>query len=544
MRKPVQQVVAFAAALLLVASSLVGAATLGVGGVDHIDDINPIGESEAVAPVVAAGLAGIAVGSIAAEAFFGDTPNGSELQAEDALETEKNVYQGAITQGQNNEILGDSYSNYLQDTETVAKMEAKNAYIRALNNGSSEAIARSKAREAAADYYSAKQVQRLNTFEVSMNYTHTLRKQLQSAGADPGLVYLNYTLDPDSGGSVTNVSSWQATNNVTLANGTTVSYQSASVALDNQNSGGGDSIVLGVTEADYAGFNDNSGPGTTIDLGSSAKATFHSVDVAPPTDNYAAQSYLQLDDTVQMWSEIEAQNDNVQAQLDTFVNNTYSAYQSGEISEEDLVDPYLGAREYSPDAQYDTWALRSLTSMGVQPPENMSTIGRMNITDHRTGEQFTGTLMSDGIPQSGSFELGTRYDSEELTGYQFIVDGDSETSHELTGNFTLTAVHYPNGTAKNVSSVDYNTINYQTTSIEEYKDQLAQLQETTAEINARQQKMRNSGGGVGWLPNFGGLGGFGGGLLTGGLAGIVVAIIAVVAILALLYPMLGPMLLS
>ncbi|WP_135365888.1 hypothetical protein [Halosimplex halophilum] len=546
MRQATQQVAAFAAAVLLVASSLAGAVTIGVGGVDELDDINPIGESGAqTGAALGAGLPGVAIGSTIAEVFFGDTANATELEAADALEAEKNVYQGAITQGQNNQILEDSYNNYLQDTETVAKMVGKNAYIRALNNGTAEAEARQEAKDAVSDYYAAKQVQLLRTWSVSMTYTETLKEQLRTSNADPKTVQLNYTWDDvNSDNSVVTNVSYGATNETVLVNGTVREFDTAEVMWDNTNEPASGAAPLSPDPYHYQQYSNGGSAGYFGLIGDNLEV--ESLAAFPPEQNgediqgYDAESYLVISEYTTLWSEIENQNSQVQDEMDTFVTNTYDQYQAGEITEEDLVDPYLGARQYSPEADYNTWAIRSLTSMGVQPPANMSTTGTMNVTDHSTGQQLTGVLMSDGLPQSGSFEIGTRYDAKELQGYQFVVDDQGE-STELTGNFTVTAVHHPNGTEKNITSVEYSSINYETTSIEEYKSTLEQLQETTAQINARQERMRQSGAGVGWLPN---VGDFGGGFLAGGVAAFVVGAVIVVILLLTLYSVLGPVLMA
>jgi len=136
------------------------------------------------------------------------------------------------------------------------------------------------------------------------------------------------------------------------------------------------------------------------------------------------------------------------------------------------------------------------------------------------------------------FETGTTYNPDAINGTQYVVT-DSNII-ELKTNFTVQNI--TNADGENVQNVSVRNVEYDTVNTTEYNELMEELQLLRAEVEAREQRMRNQSG-VGWLPNIG-LGGFGGGLLTGGVAGIVVAIIAVIAILALLYPVLGPALIS
>jgi hypothetical protein len=192
--------------------------------------------------------------------------------------------------------------------------------------------------------------------------------------------------------------------------------------------------------------------------------------------------------------------------MDVFINNTFDQYQAGELNSSDLVDPYLGAREYSPNASFNEWALRSLLAAGYDGPENLSNIGEMDVTNHETGARYTGILMSDGQPEAG-FVLGENYDAGNVSGSQFVVTENN--THELTGLFTVNSATDAEG--KEIQeNITYKNITYETANTTEYAVLQQRLQNLTAQINARQQTLRNSGGG-GLFDGFGfSLGGVGG----------------------------------
>lgn len=536
MTRPARQVLAVATALMLVTAAF--GLAVSTGALDGDD--SPIGESQAVVCggwcIAGVALTGIAVGGAAVAAFSGEKQNASALQAADASETQLNVYESAVVQGQNNAILTDSYSNYLSDTEEVALMIGKNAYIRALNNNTAEGIARQRAKEAVSDYYATKQIQILRQWSVSFNYTQTLNSSLTSAGVDQDMIILNHTIEDANAATMTyhNVT-YGGTNSSVLVNGSIESFHTARVYFTNDDAGHTYSPHLSPDPAHYANIGGNSVDDSSgTDPGEysiSVSDDFHAeaISVLPPevqgedVQGYTAQTFIEIDTFVTQWRGIESQNADVHSQLDDFVDATYESYQSGEIDNSDLVDPYIGSRSYDPEANYETWTIRSLTSIGVNPPENLSTTKHMVVRDHTAGVNYTGVLMSDGVPESGGFEVGKKYDAGSLTGYQYVINGSDGTTDELTGNFTLMEARYPNGTEVD-GTINYREINYQTTNITELEETLADIQDTQAEIDSRQQRLRAGGGGL-----FAGIGGaFGLGLNGTQIAAIILLIVIVV----------------
>jgi hypothetical protein len=478
-----QTAFAIVAGVLLVATAALGGAFMQPG-VDSVDDAagQYVERSEGA---VALG-AGIAIGAAAYYTYDNYIKNEPSVSAEklkrtDAQETRVEIYDQATIQKQNNELTHTAYGNYLNDTQSIALMEGKNAYIRALENGSTESVARNRATEAVGDYYAVKQKNLLAAWDVSMSvYTSGRSVASNTTGVNTSFVGYDSTSHcADCGGEFMLNSKKTVDTTLALTNGTTVN-----------------TTGLGVT-AEYAAVtNEHTFDPTTTGVDTAVSGynyTLMGVRVKPPSSSFEKVQMVNFSDFGSGWSEIQAQNTEVQSQLDTFISNTYSSYQKGDINTSDLVDPYLGAREYSPETS-DTWTLRTLSAMGIDAPQNLSNIGRMNVTTD--GTTHTGVLMSDGTP-SGGYVVGNSYDASNITGSQFVATDDGGAVN-LDGSFTLdSADGYAAG-----ETVEYENVNYQTVNTSEFKALQEDLDQLSAEINAQQQQQRNAGGG-GFLPDFG-----------------------------------------
>jgi len=489
MRRRFRSAFAVVAGVLLVTTAALGGAMMQPG-VDSVDDAAgqyvERGEGQ-----IALG-AGIVVGAAAYytyDNYIKNSPNtnAEELAKTDALETKKEIYDQASIQQANNDLTNTAYGNYLNDTESIALMEGKNAYIRALENGSAESVARNRANEAVADYYAAKQQNIIAAWNVS---AAVIDSSINAVANTSGIETTYITTEHD----YMNVRD-PANKDISLVNSTTVGVEAVNVESS------GDADVIPSTG------------NVTISSGSTTSETVHSVVVQAPNSNYDDVTVLRFGEFATQWSAVQSQNSEVQSQLDTFIDNTYSSYRQGDINTSDLVDPYLGAREYSPETS-DTWTLRTLSAMGMDTPENLSNIGRMNVT--ASGNTYTGVLMSDGTP-SGGYVVGETYDATNLTGAQFVATDDGD-AVELEGSFTLDSARTTSGEEyAEGESVAYENVSYQTANTSEFKALQEDLDRLTAEINARQQEQRNAGGG-GILPDFGQGGAIPGALLLAGAA--------------------------
>lgn len=203
---------------------------------------------------------------------------------------------------------------------------------------------------------------------------------------------------------------------------------------------------------------------------------------------------------------IEQQHTEVQANLDEMVTQTYQQYQQGMIDSSDLSDPYLNSRYYSPESQSGTWAISTFAAMGYEPPKDLSNVASMTVTDHYRDTSYSGILLSDGLPAGDTFETGVRYNATNLTGPQMVVTDDGQ-SQDLAGAFTIESIETPDGQTRDTLAYVNRTGAYSTTDLDEFRALQDELANLSAQIDARQQQLRNesAGGGSGLFEGMSGV---------------------------------------
>lgn len=502
------------------------------GAVNYRSQHSPVGDAEAVAcGGVCIAAASFTVGAVAVGAvnYFMDDGevNRTALAETDANEARVNIYKSAVSAEESNDLLGTAYGNYLEDTASIATMEGKQAYIRALENDSSEGVAQAEAREAVSDYYAVKQIQLLKNWNRSVNKWQRLRSIAQN---HPNVSSSYVNLEGNTGGDIWSfrykgISDYQ----VTLVNNSDMTTP----AIEYQQEYGYSPSSWGKDMAWAA-----PGPVMTSDDRRSYQTYLTALRVDVPNDNYDSSDWAKLLDAQQFrqrWSEIETQNQEVQNRIDNFTSSTYDQWSAGKISSEDLVDPYLGAREYAPeDGGYNQqYTMRSLQAMGIDMPENVANYRSMSVRLEDQGFSVDGILMSDGTPENGSFSVGETYNASNITGSQFVVSENRST--EIEGNFTITEVRDTEGNTVDTSSIEYKQVDYNTSDLSEYEQMLEELRATQEQLDAREQRLleaANQSGGGGILS---GLDGLTNGLPVGP-TGAAAAGVGAVALLLLLRP--------
>lgn len=381
-----------------------------------------------------------------------------------ATEVETDVYASAKTDKERVENYNTTIYNRIEDSRSVALIKGKNAYIRALNNGSSKTAAKAEAVDAVRDFYSRQQKSLIDSYNDTAYHVSYLHSRLEN---EPNTSPDAATTVTKDGQSNYYGQSGVSSRSITLNNGTSQAYVAPKLGFQ--------VYIDGSTDYIY--------------------------EIDAPTSDYSQFTYLTDETYDKNWNKIKTESDIVVSELDTFVDNTYSEYQEGEITNEELIDPYVAQRQYGPEGDnFSTWAVTSLTLLGTNSPAALDTTGSFEVSDATTNETYTGILLSDENPASGGFSAGTTYDATALNGSQYVVtDTDVQ---ELTGNFTVESITTKNGTS--VDSADFRTINYSTTNTTEYAETLDQLATTQAQLDALQAELAATGGGTssgGGLPD-------------------------------------------
>lgn len=440
--------------------------------------------------------------------------NETSLTDLDANETKLEIYQSAAASSDSAENVHAIMNNYLQDAETVALIKGENSYIKSLNSEGSKTTAKSQATQNISEYYSVHERNLISQWNSQIETMEYLRSLSQSeTGISKSYVRIGFREGPDGYGSNFDESASSVnitgfgTTQFTLQNGTSVDISTVQVEMDLVNDAGTyntvtRTIVPGTTGYGANGFNADEEVVTTPITVGSPNANLDEINVTEPREYNSSLT------------SIDTQTTNAQNQMDTVVEQTYDQYQSGEINNSELVDPYVLQNQYNPGSEFEGWAAATLAGLGTNQPTNLSQTGYMNVT-LADGTELQGVLHSQANPPSGEFEVGKTYNPENITGTQYVVT-DSEV-RELQQNFTLDSV--TNASGGNVSTVTIEEKNYETTSTADLSALYDELATLRASINARQQALRSYGGGGGLFAGIGGSFGLG---LSDAQAGAVV----------------------
>ncbi|RLM48162.1 hypothetical protein DVK00_06600 [Haloarcula sp. Atlit-47R] len=393
------------------------------------------------------------------------------------------------------------FDNYLDDSETTALIIGKNAYIKALNDGAGKLEAEQRARDAVENYYAVKQRNLIAQWNSGVAQAQYLNNTLSSSqtGVSMDFHNVNGGVMQHTNGDLTWRIHGTTSKSMQLLNGNTTTVDGINVREWDF----GDNHWNPYSQDVYI----NTGPVTP-----QSGHTVSAVRAKPTSSTSDGVEYLKFSEFAEQWTQIKTHNSNVQAEIQTLANNTYSAYQQGEISNSDLVDPYMLASQQSPGDDFQGWAAAQLTLMGTNSPENFDQIGSFNVTTG-DGTQYKGVLFSQENPASGQFENGTTYNTSNIGGTQYVVTSDRIV--ELEGEFTIDSISTHDG--QTVQNVTIQKTTYETTNVTELKQQYEDLARKQAEIEAREQNLRGSAGG---------------GLLGGSSSSVVLVLIGVGALYA------------
>jgi len=421
----------------------------------------------------------------------------------DASETRIELYKSTLNQKSANDNYHNTLNNYLSDTKTQARIIGKNAYIKALNDGDSKSVAKQEAKQAVSDYYTKKQ-QNLNAQWQTTTELFATNQQIATDTTNIDPQYLTVKTTAEDSDADTRYAGL-GTTTLTTTNGTSIDSNTISIDIEN--------TVQGETKS-YNGhaltdgeFNGHASGCTACEVTADGlEAQAHSTADGPAT----AALFTKF---ANEWSEIENQNTQVQNDMDTLAENTYSAYQQGEINSSDLVDPYVLANERSAGDNFETWSAAQLTLLGQNTTDNMDSAGEFEV-ETGDGTIYEGILTSPSNPASGQFEADTTYNTADIDGSQMVITEDRIV--ELDGEFTLGNITTNSG--ENVQNATIQKVQYETTNITELKQQYEDLAYRRAELEAREQAMKQAGGG---------------GLLGGESVNTTAAIVIVALVLAL-----------
>jgi len=387
----------------------------------------------------------------------------------DAEQTKTDIYSVGKQSRQTAENFRAPFRNYLEDSENAAWSKMQVAVAEAYQNGSSETQARLAAEQAIEDYYSTKERNLIAQYNTHIRAVNYLEDQAQNESNISDFVRVT---DTQVSYSSTHDSRYYITlqnDSITLSNGTTTDIQLIEVR-NNDN----DNIARDhhLTE-------------------SSGQYKLDKVWIGPPTSSFDKTVAYEHDKYATLWSQIQTNRQNVVSEAKTYVNNTYTAYDTGEINASDVISSQTAMWEYgtSDGSLYNT--VGALALSGYDTP-SLNGTGTMDI--RYQNQTYTGLVMARHVP-GGSWTNGTTYNTSNFTGPVFIATTDGTKMDLVDGeSFKITEIRNREGSS--IGSVNATRYNYKTSNASELAVVTEQLTTLREEIESREST--GGGGGIGF----------------------------------------------
>jgi hypothetical protein len=214
------------------------------------------------------------------------------------------------------------------------------------------------------------------------------------------------------------------------------------------------------------------------------------VRVNPPNSDYSKIYYSDFSNNSDRWSRIERKKDDLQTEVDAYVDATYQDYQDGKINSSDVLSRTTTMFEYGTDAQNGSYydMIGATAAMGLESPD-LNETGQMTITDG-AGTTYDGMLF--GKPPSGQWEVGKTYDPSNISGpVQFATVGGE--LKELRRPFTVEGATDKQGNSRSV--VGTQRYNYKTANTSETTSKYSDLLGLTGDLQQRSESVGSNGGG-------------------------------------------------
>lgn len=394
-----------------------------------------------------------------------------DMKNSDDNQTKVDIYNGGTSQKSQYSQNLDTKDNYLVDSETVAWNKAQVAAFAAIENGTSESVAQSRARQAISDYYARMQMNLIASWNTTVSNYEYLETQENTEGISDSFV--NYNSQSNDYGGPLQYSGTEV-RTVTLTNGTTVNV----LALHFENSD---------TPNDASSYWKPSNG--NANMGSYAEPT--ALTINAPNSNYEELLYLPTYTYSSTWGNITSTQSRLNDNVDAYVSEIYTEAEAGNIDPTEYIEPGTMVQEYSQqynETGYWAYSVASLSAMGLETPDLNGT-GQMTV-DYQ-GNTYNGLIMSQQAPTygpnstktNGTWYSGYEYHTSNIDGSQLLVTTDGE-QLEMEGNFTITEM-----TDKDGETIDTTTTqeyNYKTTNTTEYNQLQEELSLLRQEIESRE----------------------------------------------------------
>jgi hypothetical protein len=385
------------------------------------------------------------------------------------------------TSTQYGETFSTSQNNFAQDRYSVMMAKAKISIINDLNNNVSRSQARANAKEDVRDYATNVQVNLLNQYETDV--------QQMLYAADTGQASIKYWRGSYTTlGTETDARNIRLADNETTFNYTLLTYNGGDIHIDPDFRSYEHIDIINNTGDSSPGWNlYQSGNWFEVDVnGTTYRFQETNSGVPPSTGGHLSQ----------LGQDITRAEDNI----DVLVNNTYDAYQAGEIDSTDLAaaDPTTIGTQASTDYSstgYYGYANAQLASLGLSGDTNASHV--VSLDD--TNRSVTGTVFYTG-EDNVSFQTGTQYNPVNLNGSVYVTVSELRENGTVVNNtsaylyveenFTIESATNTK-TGEPINSTTMETRNYSSTNVSDLQQEIQQLRN---ERDYYEEQASSSGG--------------------------------------------------
>ncbi len=397
-----------------------------------------------------------------------------ELKNASAEQEELDIYNAALSQKANNQVFSDVQANYANDSRSIAWMHAESALAECYKEGNSKSVCKSKAKQAIQDYYSNQAINFIERYNVTVRTS----KELQQTAENQTDVSSDYVHavgeDNTNGGDAKEPFGQIRTTSVTLPNGTThTTYE----------------IRVYGNDDGYIGLNDPREPYYS-DTGED-QDWINSIQVDAPNSDYEPENILNMDKIADQYNRYDTLNNDLQNEVDPFVNATWTAFENDEINASDVISRNNLMFRYGTDALnntnqslYDSTA--ALSTMGLATP-NVNNTGSMTVVYNNVS--YTGMVLAQEAP-NGTWETGKTYETSNIGGTVLLATTDGERI-DMKGQFTLQEMKNQDGDQINQTSAT--KVVYRTSNTSEVLDKMERIAELRAQIEATKPKAGGGG---------------------------------------------------
>jgi|APHM01.1.fsa_nt_gi hypothetical protein len=490
--------------VLVIISALIGAPMIAPSPVS--ERVSPVGQAEAVAPLVAVpiGIAAVGTASYAIGYYQGqqdgdiDVNSMTDTQLKNSMKARANA--NLIDQ---RTLINTEIQELNQSTYDRALSEANIEFISALNEGKTESVAVVEAKSAARNMISSEQKLALQQWNQTMLDLYIMNSDLlimnddslssndlttQSITGPTGKISYEVANSSQTSGEIAVITPEQNYNTFSLSQSL---YDSNGdrITTDVQLINGSDHTIYTIS-ADSTVRNPLQGSeGFRIDVYREEiiDGGYRIVSDGSTNNWRALGEYYRNTETRVM--------NNLGTAGSGYLSDVYNSYSAGSVATSDILTPYDYSRMSmdTNSAGSQSWANIQLATMGISGNLSTSMVAEMS-----DGSVIAGDLFTRAKPPNGSWEVGQTYNTSNYE-YPFFVsttatNSDGETVGKvvkLTGSFTISDAFGSDG--ESLTSVAPREYSASTTDNTQLEQRITELIAENADLESELNNQAASG---------------------------------------------------